>query len=241
MKNGRQGILRRLAAAAIAVLLLTGAFSVTKAEAAVGTPGNCRFARWNNSNCTSCDIYWNEVYGCDGYQSCLSLTNGTHPEYCYIENFYVGLRYSGLPRDHVTMIKVRAFVWRNGKRQYGPWSNLAFITPSPAKTTKNPYSIVNPKAKYPEVKLKWNIVYGCDGYNIFLTTNPNGTWRWNQSTAARATATSAVISKYSGGRLKTYTHYYYRIVTRRRRNGVFCTVPMPSSNYYTGRFIIRKD
>ena len=41
---------------------------------------------------------------------------------------------------------------------------------------------------------------------------------------------------YKGGKLKTYTNYYFRLVTRRKRNGVFCTVPMPSSTYYSGYF-----
>jgi hypothetical protein len=233
MKNRRFGFLSRIVAAAIAAMLLVGTFSVTNAEAAVGVPRNCRFVRWASSDFSTFDIFWDPVYGCDGYQTCLSLTNGTRTSYYYHGSDVVGARYRLVAKDHVFMIKVRSFIWVGGKRSYSPWSNLAFITPSPVSIRAG---IVNPRAKYPEERLRWNTIYGSDGYNIFVTTNPYGTWRWNQSTAARATATSAVISKYSGSRLKLYTRYYYKIITRRRRNGVFCTVPMPSSSYWSGWF-----
>ena len=74
---------------------------------------------------------------------------------------------------------------------------------------------------------------------VFITTNPNGTWYWNQSTSVKADATSAVITKYRGSKLKKNTKYYVRIVTRRKRNGVFCTVPMPAANTYIGSFTIK--
>ena len=132
-------------------------------------------------------------------------------------------------------MKVRAFHTVNGKRVYGPWSNVEYITPSPTKlTTKNTSSGSNLK-----MNISWNIIYGCNGYNVFITTNPNGTWYWNQSTSVKADATSAVITKYRGSSLKKNTRYYVRIVTRRKRNGVFCTVPMPSNNTYIGSFIIK--
>ena len=132
-------------------------------------------------------------------------------------------------------MKARAFYTLNGKRIYGPWSNLAFITPSPTKLTyKNKSTGKNLKAS-----ISWNIIYGSNGYNVFLTTNPNGTWYWNQSTATKATETSAEITKYRGAKLKKNTRYYVRIVTRRQRNGVFCTVPMPKSSTNIGSFIIK--
>ena len=39
-----------------------------------------------------------------------------------------------------------------------------------------------------------------------------------------------------GSKLKKGKTYYVRIVTRRKRNGVFCTVPMPAANTYIGTF-----
>jgi len=74
---------------------------------------------------------------------------------------------------------------------------------------------------------------------VFLTTNPNGTWYWNQSTNVLATSLNATITKYRGSKLKKNTRYYVRIVTRRKRNGVFCTVPMPANNTNIGSFVIK--
>ena len=137
--------------------------------------------------------------------------------------------------NHVSQFKVRAYKNISGSRVYGVWSNVEYITPSPTKlTTKNASSGSTLK-----MNINWNIIYGCNGYNVFLATNPNGTWYWNQSTSEKATATSASIVKCGGAKLKKNTRYYVRIVTRRKRNGVFCTVPMPASNTYIGSFIIK--
>lgn len=133
------------------------------------------------------------------------------------------------------MFKVRAFANLSTGKAFSQWSNIAFITPSPTTLKyKN-----NGTGSNPKLNISWDIIYGCDGYNVFLTTNPNGTWVWNQSTAANATATSAVVTKYRGQKLKKGTRYYVRIVTRRKRNGVFCTVPLPANNTNIGSFVVK--
>ncbi len=197
-------------------------------------PGNCHFVKWNNSKYTSCRIAWNKVAGADGYQTILSWTDGTHASTTYTKS-NVLYRNCSVHPQHVSQMKVRAFYMSGGRRKFGPWSNVEYITPSPTKlTTKNTSAGANLK-----MNLKWNIIYGCNGYNVFITTNPNGTWYWNQSTSQKATSTSAVITKYRGAKLKKNTRYYVRIVTRRKRNGVFCTVPMPANNTNIGSFIIK--
>ena len=60
-----------------------------------------------------------------------------------------------------------------------------------------------------------------------------------QEAAVQEEVSGAAITKYRGSKLKKNTRYYVRIVTRRKRNGVFCTVPMPASNTYIGSFIIK--
>jgi hypothetical protein len=107
--------------------------------------------------------------------------------------------------------------------------------PSPTKLNTKKVSV----GSNLKMNVSWNIIYGCNGYNVFITTNPNGKWYWYQSTAQKATARSSVITKCGGAKLKKNTIYYVRIVTRRKRRGVFCTVPMPSKNAYTGSFIIK--
>ena len=197
-------------------------------------PGNCHFIKWNNSRYTSCRIGWNKTEGADGYETLLSWTDGSHASRTIVKS-NVLYRDCTVHPQHVSQMMVRAFYMSGGQRKFGPWSNVEYITPSPTRlTTKNASSGANLK-----MNISWNIIYGCNGYNVFLTTNPNGTWYWNQSTSIKATATSAVITKHRSSRLKKNTRYYVRIVTRRQRNGVFCTVPMPAANTYIGTFIIK--
>ena len=168
---------------------------------------------------------WNQVsvpMDIDG----LSWTDGSHAKYSYHASNSYGVYVSNVPTTMFPWLS-QAFRWVRA-RVLWPWSNIAFITPSPSSISG---SLVSSTASSPKERLRWNVIYGSDGYNVFLTTNPRSSWRWNQSTAAKATANTAVISKYAGGKLKTYTNYYFRLVTRRNRNGVFCTVPMPSSTY----------
>ena len=203
------------------------------ADKTLKRPGSCRFTKWNNKKFTSCRISWNKVAGAEGYQTLLSWTNGSHASSTIVKA-NVLYRDCTVANNHVSQMKVRAFYTSNGKRVYGPWSNVEYITPSPSKITAQNVS----KGNDLKMKVNWKPVYGCNGYNVFVTTNPNGKWSWNQSTSVKATATSAAITK-CGGKLKKNTRYYVRIVTRRKRNGVFCTVPMPSANTYTGSFIIK--
>lgn len=202
---------------------------------ALKKPGNCHFVKWNNSKYNSCRIGWNKAEGAQGYQTLLSWTDGSHA-------VWKSTGASPLYQDcsvavnHVSQIKVRAYFTTNTGRQFGPWSNVEYITPSPTKLTKKD---VSSSSKDLKMKIGWNIIYGCNGYNVFITTNPKGTWYWNQSTPVNATATSAVITKYRGSKMKKHTNYYVRIVTRRKRNGVFCTVPMPASNTNIGYFVFK--
>ena len=197
-------------------------------------PGYCHFIKWNNSKYTSCRIGWRKVDGADGYQTYLCWTNGSHASTTIVKS-NVLYRNCTVHPQHVSQMKVRAFYMQNGQRKFGPWSNIEYITPSPTKLTTRNVGTKNS----PKIKASWNIIYGCNGYNIFITTNPNGKWYWNQSTSQKATATSAVIDKCGGAKLKKNTRYYVRLVTRRKRHGVFCTVPMPAKNTYVGSFIIK--
>ena len=197
-------------------------------------PGSCRFNKWNNAQYSSCQIAWNKVEGADGYQSLLSWTDGSHAVTTSLKSNVLSQKCT-VAVNHVSQFKVRAYKNISGSRVYGVWSNVEYITPSPTKlTTKNASS-----GSILKMNINWNIIYGCNGYNVFLATNPNGTWYWNQSTSEKATATSASIVKCGGAKLKKNTRYYVRIVTRRKRNGVFCTVPMPANNTYIGSFIIK--
>ena len=232
-------VFKRLEALVLAAILIVGlvpAMRTEAATAALAKPGNCRFIGWReNDDFDDCYIGWNKVAGASGYQTVLSWTDGSHSRWKIWSKTTISALFRDVEDNHVTQVKVRAFKNTSKGRQYGPWSNIAYITPSPEDHTKK--NISSASAGLQE-KLTWEIIYGSSGYNVFLTTNPKGTWYWNQSTPTQATARSAVIKKYRGSNLKKYTNYYFRIVTRRRRNGVFCTVPMPAADYYTGSFRI---
>ena len=211
------------------------ASKTVKITVGLAKPENCRFVKWNNSKYTSCQIAWDKVKGAEGYQTLLCWTNGSNASKTIV-NSNVLYRNCTVHPQHVSQMRVRAFYTQNGQHIFGPWSNVEYITPSPTTLTINNAS----SGSNLKMNISWKIIYGCDGYNVFLTTDPNGKWYWNQSTPVKATATGAVISKYKySTKLEKNTRYYVRIVTRRQRNGVFCTVPMPAYNTYIGSFIIK--
>ena len=220
---------KRLAAAFLIAVFIIGSLNVTSAEAAIPKPGNARFDQWNNDSFTSCDIYWNPVEGASQYEIRVCWTDGSHASYDIISSRYTGYRLSGLSNKHVYVFTVRAI--KGG--EYGKWSNMVFITPWPYKKDISA-SLSGSK----NVKLKWKIIGGSNGYNVFMTTNPSGKWYWNLSTNTLATSTSATIKKYRGKSLQKYQNYYVRVVTRRKFKGVFCEVPEPSRSYYSFRFYI---
>jgi hypothetical protein len=218
---------KRLAAGLLIAIFIVGSLTVTSAEAALKKPGNARFVQWNNTAFSSCRIRWNAVSGAEGYQIRCTWTDGSHAMVQRFGSNVGGVDLSGLDYRHVYQFQVRAFT----SYSYGPWSNIVFITPWPKNVSCNLVS-----SRSTNMKVSWNIIYGCNGYNIFMTTNPSGTWYWNLSTSTKATATSATVKKYRGSSLKTYTNYYVRVITRRKRNGVFCTVPEPYPTYYQRGF-----
>ena len=196
-----------------------------------GKPGNCRFVKWQKSNYSKCLIAWNRVDGVSGYQTRYTWTDGSH-EVTRSLNPDTLQQSCSVAVNHVSQFRVRAYINTAAGRKYGAWSNIVYITPSPSKLTIKKETSSGTR----RVKVSWNITYGCNGYNVFVTTNPNGKWYWNQSTNVKANSTSAVITKYRGSKLKKGITYYVRIVTRRKINGVFSTVPLPSSNTYIGTF-----
>ncbi len=207
---------KKLAAQLLIVVFVVGSLTLTSAEAAsLGVPGNPRFHKWRNTDYTSCYIRWNPVAGADYYEYYYCWTDGSHKVTstdCNIHSKYVECKKDGT---------------------HGWYSTPAFITPWP-KGVKGKLT----SSSGTNVKLSWKTVYGCSGYNVFLATNPSGTWRYNQSTSTKATSTSATVKKYRGSKLKKYQNYYVRVITRRHRNGQFCTVPEPSKKYYQYKFYI---
>ena len=204
---------------------------VTVKALTVKKPAKCYFHKWSNTKYDKCVVRWDKSAGASGYEGLLSWTDGSHAVRRTVKSNVLEMTFS-VASNHVSQFKVRAFVDTAAGRRYSQWSNVTYITPSPSKfTCKKETTSAGLRAN-----ISWNIIYGCNGYNVFVTTNPNGAWYWNQSTSTKAGATSAVITQYRGSKLKKGQKYYVRIVTRRKRNGVFCTVPMPSRSTSIGNF-----
>ena len=220
--------IKRLACALLIAVFIAGSVSATSAEAALSRPGSLRFVQWNTTAFSSATIAWKSVPGAAAYQVRCVWTDGSHNVGGYVSARYNGVMIRNMNYKHVYVTNVRA-IQANSKGQitgYSPWSNTVIITPWPKNVSAKLTS-----SKSTNVKLNWNIIYGSSGYNVFVTTNPKGTWYWNQSTPQSATATTGTVKKYRGSKLKMYTNYYIRVVTRRKRNGVFCTVPAPYNSY----------
>ena len=197
-------------------------------------PGNCHFVKWTNAKYSSCQIAWNKVADADGYQTIQSWTDGSHITRKTLKANALSQKCS-VSINHVSQFKVRAFINIENGRLYSPWSDVCYITPSPTKLRyKKAGTSNNLKAN-----ISWNIIHGSNGYNVFLTTDPNGTWYWNQSTSSKAEAYKATITRYRGEKLKKGIRYYARVVSRRKKNGVFCAVPLPNQKTNIGSFVIK--
>lgn len=225
---------KRFIACLFIVLFVVGSFHPVSAEAAMKKPGNARFQKWLGKDFSSAVVAWNKVTDADCYEVKCVWTNGTHDacsECRYVDHYFNSVRIDNLNCQHVYLFQVRACKLNASDKvvSTSPWSNLVFITPWPKTVTakRNGRSGIN---------FRWNIIYGSNGYNIFLTTAPASKWYWSLSTPIVATATSATVKKYRGGNFKKYQNYYARVITRRKRNGVFCTVPEPSKTFYQVKF-----
>lgn len=218
--------IKRFLACFLIAAILVGMTSFTSAEAALSKPGNCRLASWDNSSFTSCTIRWNSVAGANSYTLVVTYTDGSHSKQYQTSSTSYTLQ--NLADNHVYFAKVRASYIDPVTGQVtnqSNFSNIAFIVPMPKRL-----SITISNESRIQAKLEWNPIYGCNGYNVFVSNEPvsKNKWVWNQSTATKANATSATIKKFKGKNLKRHTNYYVRIVARRAYNGVFCSIPVPT-------------
>ena len=227
--------IKRLACALLIAVFIVGSVSATSAEAALKRPGSLRFVQWKNTAFSSALIAWNSVSNSVWYQVRCTWTDGSHNVGGFVKPGHNAAPIYNLNYKHVYVTNVRAVQFnRNGQIiNASPWSNTVIITPWPKNVSAKLTS-----SKGTNVKFNWNIIYGSSGYNIFMSTNPYGKWYWNLSTATKATATSGTVKSFRGSKLKKYQNYYVRVITRRKRFGVFCTVPEPYKSYYQYKFYI---
>lgn len=219
--------LKRLASALLIAALISTSVFVTPAEAAgLSTPKNCHFIRWLSSDFTSFRVGWDLVKGANLYEVELAYSDGTNKRYFLTQKSYYS--FTDKSNSRVYKARVRAYkVDSSGNvLKYGNNSNTAFIVPSPTSLSGS----MPDRTKLKE-KIKWNKITGANGYNVFLTTNPKGSWYINKQTST-ASANSVTIDKYRGSKLKKYTNYYIKIVSRRIVGGRYVTIPLPTNYGY---------
>lgn len=236
-------LIRNLCTALFVVSVILAGVLPAQAAVIYKAPQRFRFVQWNNTSFTSCRLAWDTALDSAGnsatdYEIRETWTNGSH--YWHAITGKTAVNINNHEYNHVVVASVRAR-WKKTNTKtgasyyaYSPWSAQVFVTPMPVGVTGS-----MPYKNDPYVKISWNPVYGSSGYNVFLTTNPKGQWYWNQSTAAKATVTSATIRRFRGKKLKAHTNYYLRVITRRKQNGVFRSVPVPAADYYSLRFILK--
>ena len=218
--------IKRLSAAFLALVIIVGSLGLTSAEAALAKPQNIRFVQWNKLDYSSATIAWNRVSGANWYYVRCCWTDSSHSISGWVKGDCNGVRINRLNYNHVYRAQVRGiYIASNGKRTYGPWSNAVYLTPWPK-------SVSYTQTKNMTAKLQWNVIYGCNGYNVFMTTAPSGKWYWNLTTSVKCGAKTGTVKKNRGSPLKKYTNYDVRVITRRKQNGTFRTVPAPYSIYY---------
>lgn len=235
--------LKQLTAAFLIAVALVVCLNPTTADAAPARVTNLYFRRWDKADFTAFSVRFTAKQYIDGAQFKVTRTNGqvellskNFDDYCYKGSVWEH-SFWNFPNNHILIIYTRVYRYNsNGRRVYSAWSNPVFMTPSPVK---NNVKASVPNKKKPYIKLKWSPIYGCNGYNVFVTTNPSGKWYWNQSRAG-AMNTSATIKKFRGKSLKTKQTYYVRVASRRKRNGVYCGVMFPGSSFWNCRFIMSK-
>ena len=215
--------LKRSTAIVLAFVFIFCAFPAVNTEAAtLKKPGNARFLKWNNKEFSDVAIAWNKVPGADCYEVKCTWTDNTHDAYSnirYVDHYYNAVLFSNINYMHVYQARVRACKMDAG----------GTVTPWPRDVSG---SVTSRSV----LSLKWNIIYGSNGYNVFMSTNPGSSWTWRYSTSTSAAATSASFTGFKGVRFKRYQNYYVRVITRRKRNGVFCTVPEPYKTFYQFKF-----
>ena len=219
--------LKRLASALlIAVLISTTAFVMPAEAAGLAAPRNFHFIRWMNSEFTSCRVGWSLVQGANLYEVEIAFQNGSNKRYLQSSKSYMtitGMNSSQVYRARVYALKVSS---SGSVLRYGNFSNTAYIVPSP-----HSFSMYMPDRTKAKEKISWNRINGSNGYNVFMTLNIRGKWYIHKQTST-ATATSVLLDKYRGSKLKKYVNYYVRVVSRSRQGGRYATVPLPTNFYY---------
>ncbi len=97
-------------------------------------------------------------------------------------------------------VRMRALIG-NGK---GPWSDKAYVIKQPRSQARSYKG---------NVQVKWEKISGATGYNIYMSTLKNGTYK--KVASAGKNKSLITIKKYNKKKLQTKTYYYYVVAKKK--------------------------
>ncbi len=186
-----------------AVNIYSNESPVCSAATALGAPSISLAA----TSYTSIRISWNTVGGATGYEVWYSTKKyGTYSlKYASNSGAAGSWTKNGLTTDKTYYFKTRAFRLVNGVKVYGPDSTIQSTAPGRP-------SIVVARTSSTSAKISWIAVSGSAGYEVWRSTQKNGTY------ALKYTASSSATS-WKNNSLTTGKAYYYKVRAYRMVSG----------------------
>ena len=157
---------------------------------------------------TTARVSWSKANNADGYEVLLSKNNGKYEMLKDTSNRIVAL--SNLDDDTTYRVKVVAYKWVNGRKQYGDESySYRFNTQVEKITVGNVRTIYVDNLTKNSAKISWTSVNGAEGYNIYFAQE-NGRFQYKGSTTNRS---------YNFSNLKANTYYQVKVEAYKKVNG----------------------
>ncbi|MCI9039416.1 MAG: fibronectin type III domain-containing protein [Clostridia bacterium] len=153
-------------------------------------------------------IAWTKANNADGYEIDLAKNNGKYQTIYDTTKTQAVL--GNLDADSKYSVRVIAYKWVNGKKQYGNISYVkSFYTQEEQITVGSVKNIYIDKVTQNSVDISWSSVNGAQGYYVSLAEG-NGTFKFYGDTAGR---------KYVLANLKADTYYRVRVIAYKIVNG----------------------
>lgn len=171
---------------------------------------------------TTARVSWSKANNADGYEVLLSKNNGKYEMLKDTSNRTVAL--SNLDDNTTYRVKVVAYKWVNGRKQYGDESySYRFNTQVEKVTVGNVRTIYVDNLTKNSAKISWTSVSGAEGYNIYFAQE-NGRFQYNGSTTNRS---------YNFSNLKANTYYQVKVEAYKKVNGKEYTSTTPTVKGFT--------
>ncbi|MCM1181206.1 MAG: hypothetical protein NC347_13170 [Clostridium sp.] len=178
---------------------LAATYISTKPKKVTGIKYNGVFASSNKLS-----VVWNDN-ACIGFEAYCYNKSGKLVQ-SLDEDYYRSVTFSKTNTQNIYSVKVKPYVYINGKEKlYGDMSGTFYAVPQPKITSKNS------DVKLNSVKLKWKKVKGATKYVIYCSTKPTSGYK--KVATVKSSKNSYTVRKFKGKTLNTKSKKYFRIVT----------------------------